>query len=206
MILLSYFSREVRLLEPPDSLAPLDIRLRFHNVAEALDFLRWSIKDDFQRRRLREILARLEGQVYQLEQDAVYQHIALHLISGALKVVRYTTTAERAMGSLGAAAAAAAPTSSEAVTTTTESKRFLVQKEEPPTPPAVRKQLSWVEIQLVDTAGKPVPGIRYRIELPDGQFQDGTLDETGRARADQIEPGTCWISFPDYDKEVIRPG
>jgi hypothetical protein len=200
MIILSYFSREFRLLERHDSMLPLDIRLRFHNVAEALDFLRGSVKDDFQRRRLREILARLEGQVYQLGEEAVCQHLALHLVSGALKVVDYTTNYERAMGSLAGAGM------SGGVRTTTERKRFLVKKEAPPPPPTVRKQLTWVEIQLVDMAGKPVPGVRYRIELPDGQFQDGTLDEGGRARADEIEPGTCWISFPDYDEEAIRPG
>jgi type VI secretion system secreted protein VgrG len=67
----------------------------------------------------------------------------------------------------------------------------------------VKTQLTWVEIELVDTAGKPVPNVRYRIELPDGQFQEGTLDGNGHARADEIEPGTCWISFPDYDKDSL---
>ncbi len=200
MIILGYFSREVRLLESHDSMLPLDVRLEFHSMAEVLDFLNWSVVDDFQRGSLREALAKLEGQVYQLGDEEVLYRLALHVISGALRVVRRTKTYERAMLSHGGAGM------SGGVRTATEKKRLQVKVEEPRLPPTVKKQLTWVEIELVDEAGKPVPDVRYRIELPDGQFQDGTLDESGRARADEIEPGTCWISFPDYDKEAIRRG
>ncbi len=68
-------------------------------------------------------------------------------------------------------------------------------------PPArqTNKQTAWIEIELVDDAGKPVPNERYRIEKPDGTFEEGTLDKQGRARLDNLDPGQCQVSFPDID-------
>ena len=65
---------------------------------------------------------------------------------------------------------------------------------------ACGKKKSWIEIELVDDEKKPVPGEKYRITLPDGQtVVEGTLDEKGFARVDNIDPGTCKIAFPDLD-------
>jgi Rhs element Vgr protein len=61
------------------------------------------------------------------------------------------------------------------------------------------KKLSWIEIELLDEASKPVAGEKYRIELPDGTPREGMLDSSGRARIDGIEPGSCKVSFPDRD-------
>lgn len=69
----------------------------------------------------------------------------------------------------------------------------------PPPPKQTSKQTAWIEIELVDDAGKPVPNERYRIEKPDGAFEEGTLDKQGRARLDNLDPGQCQISFPDID-------
>ncbi len=61
---------------------------------------------------------------------------------------------------------------------------------------------SWIEIELVDEDGAPVPGERYRIELPDGSVAQGTLDAKGVARVEGIEPGNCKITFPNLDKDA----
>jgi len=61
------------------------------------------------------------------------------------------------------------------------------------------KKLSWIEIELVDEEGKPVPSEKYSIDLPDGRKKEGMLDSEGRARVDGIDPGTCNVSFPDRD-------
>ncbi|MGH9902358.1 MAG: hypothetical protein ACRD68_11185 [Pyrinomonadaceae bacterium] len=83
----------------------------------------------------------------------------------------------------------------------TEQKNADAAKAKPDAPPATKT--TFVEIELIDMADQPVAGARYRIQLPDGNFQEGHLDKEGRARADDIEkPGTCWISFPDLDKEA----
>jgi hypothetical protein len=64
---------------------------------------------------------------------------------------------------------------------------------------------SWIEIELVDEEDQPVPGERYKIELPDGSVAEGTLDEKGFARVDGMDPGTCKITFPELDKDAWEP-
>ena len=74
------------------------------------------------------------------------------------------------------------------------------------TTPANKKKKSWIEIELVDHNGKPVPGEPYRITLPDGATAaEGTVDDKGRARVDGIDPGTCKVTFPKRDKQCWQP-
>ena len=63
----------------------------------------------------------------------------------------------------------------------------------------------WIEIQMVGPNGKPVPGLAFRIDFPDGTFQEGVLDGEGRARYDGIEAGQCRITFPTLDKDAWEP-
>lgn len=64
---------------------------------------------------------------------------------------------------------------------------------------------SWIAIELVDEAGKGIPGQAYRVTLPDGHTVRGTLDNSGRARIEGISTGTCDITFPDLDREMWHP-
>lgn len=64
---------------------------------------------------------------------------------------------------------------------------------------------SWIEIELVDDEDNPVPGERYEITLADGRVVRGTLDQSGFARVEGIEPGSCDITFPELDAEVWEP-
>jgi len=80
--------------------------------------------------------------------------------------------------------------------------------EEPPVappksePPAILTRATFIEIELVDQDGRPMPGERYRITLPDGTVKKGLLDDNGRARVDGIRPGgPCDIEFPDIHGE-----
>jgi hypothetical protein len=61
---------------------------------------------------------------------------------------------------------------------------------------------TFIEIEMVDDKGRPVPDLAYRIEAPDGKQYEGTLDADGKARVDDIEPGNCRITFPDLDKDA----
>jgi len=62
---------------------------------------------------------------------------------------------------------------------------------------------TWVEFVLINMAGKPVANARYRAELPgEGSPRTGTLDANGKATFYKIDPGTCTICFPDYDKDA----
>lgn len=66
-----------------------------------------------------------------------------------------------------------------------------------------RPQVHWIEIELLDEAGKPVPGEKYEIIMPDKTVKKGTLDENGWARVDGIkDPGQCKISFPNLDQQA----
>jgi len=73
----------------------------------------------------------------------------------------------------------------------------------PPTKEEIKeKKLVWIEIEMVDEAGAPVSGEKYKIETADGQVAEGTLGSDGKARLDGIEPGSCKVSFPDLDAEA----
>jgi hypothetical protein len=64
--------------------------------------------------------------------------------------------------------------------------------------PATKTQtkLTWVEIQLLDDDGVPVPGIAYEIKLPDGSIKSGTTNSQGIARHEQVMAGMCEVRFP----------
>jgi hypothetical protein len=49
---------------------------------------------------------------------------------------------------------------------------------------------------------KPIPGIPYRILLTDGTTKEGILDREGSARVDDIDPGTCVVTFPELDQDA----
>src|SRR5262249_11038688 len=61
---------------------------------------------------------------------------------------------------------------------------------------------SWIELKLVNEAGDPVPGERYRITAPDGKTRSGTLDHDGFARIEGIDPGQYKVTFPRLDAEA----
>jgi type VI secretion system secreted protein VgrG len=61
---------------------------------------------------------------------------------------------------------------------------------------------SWIEIELVDEDGNPVPGETYCVTTPDGAVAQGSLDENGFARIEGMDPGTCKITFPALDKDA----
>lgn len=72
-------------------------------------------------------------------------------------------------------------------------------------PPPPKETTTWIAIQLRNKKGDAVAFKRYRIELPDGSRREGMLDAKGLARVDGIaEPGTCQVSFPDFDATEWR--
>ena len=66
----------------------------------------------------------------------------------------------------------------------------------------LKKKKTWIAIELVGEDDKPIPGVSYRIILPDGTSKEGTLDNAGKARVDDIDPGTCVVTFPDLDQDA----
>ena len=74
----------------------------------------------------------------------------------------------------------------------------------PQTKEEKEKKKSWIEIALVGEDKNPIPGEPYQITLPDGTVAQGTLDEKGLARVDDIDPGTCQITFPGRDQDAWK--
>ncbi|MCB9761306.1 MAG: hypothetical protein H6739_15800 [Alphaproteobacteria bacterium] len=60
----------------------------------------------------------------------------------------------------------------------------------------------WLDIELVDEQGRPVPGELYTVELPDGTFLQGSLDPNGKARIRGVDAQTAKVSFPNYDADA----
>ncbi|MFN0136675.1 MAG: type VI secretion system Vgr family protein [Phycisphaerae bacterium] len=63
----------------------------------------------------------------------------------------------------------------------------------------IKEATSWIDIELVDEAGRPVPNEVYAIILPDGKKIGGTLDKFGRAHVAVVDPGLCQVTFPRLD-------
>ncbi len=61
---------------------------------------------------------------------------------------------------------------------------------------------SWIEIELVGEDDKPIPGEKYRVTLPDGSVDEGTLDQNGWARIAGFTAGACKTTFPELDQDA----
>jgi hypothetical protein len=68
-----------------------------------------------------------------------------------------------------------------------------------------RRELGWMEIELVDEVGDPVADEPFRVTLPDGETREGMLDRFGRARVENFRPGPGYVNFPQRDAELWHP-
>lgn len=66
------------------------------------------------------------------------------------------------------------------------------------------RQKTWIEVELTDMDGKPMPGERYWIKLPDGAVREGNLDRLGRVYVGGLDPGSCEIRWPDRDGDAVE--
>ena len=77
----------------------------------------------------------------------------------------------------------------------------------PPASPAdaAPHKKHFVAIQMLDQEGRPAAGEDFKLTLPDGTVQEGNLDQHGKARINDIDPGSCKITFPNLDKDSWEP-
>jgi hypothetical protein len=105
-------------------------------------------------------------------------------------------------GTFQAAAGGAQPQQQPPPNTPLQDEEAAKQGKPPPQP----EQKHWLEIELLDDENKPIAGERYFVELPDGSKLSGRTDSQGRARAEDVDPGTAKVSFPDLDRKTYKPG
>jgi len=55
----------------------------------------------------------------------------------------------------------------------------------------------WIELTIEDGTGHPVPNRRYILHMPDDNDRNGTTDDEGRIREEDVPPGPWWIELPD---------
>ena len=68
---------------------------------------------------------------------------------------------------------------------------------------ANQQKKNYIEIEMKDDEGNPMAGLRYQVVLPDGStVADGTLDEKGYAKVENIDPGQCKVTFPDLHEDA----
>lgn len=70
--------------------------------------------------------------------------------------------------------------------------------DEPVDPP---EETTWIDIQLNDEEGNPVPGEKYRVTDSAGKVHEGSLDAKGYARV-IVPPGDNEVTFPDLDESA----
>ena len=66
-------------------------------------------------------------------------------------------------------------------------------------PDNAKKKKVWIEVELLDALGNPVPGQQYEITLSDNSVARGSLNERGLVRLEGVDPGHCKVTFPGYD-------
>lgn len=163
--------------------------LAFEDLEQALAFLRRAAAGDPSnlaalRRVTAEALARYRLDEH--EDAAVLRLLARALVTGR---VRVAASARSVLGTFGEIEEA-----DEA-----RPEPFPARRAAPSEPPPSR---TWIEIELLGDDGRPVVEERYRIKLTDGSIRVGRLDNRGRARFDELDPGVCVVWFPDLSGEV----
>lgn len=153
----------------------------FRDVGAAKDFLRPLLAQGGNALAAQRILG---------DADDLVEQLALRIVAEGLQIVSCN---EHQFS------AASVATQGQTTTTPLEDEQAAPKKEEP-------KPVHFIEIELVDDDGKPVPNEAYVIELPDGTKRTGRTDGEGKARLTGIDPGTAKVSFPDLDKSAYEPG
>lgn len=168
--------------------------LRFHHWEDAHFWLRRMALEPGQLAALRRFFAEgaHAGEVALVDDEEVLRRLALQLVAGRVQVVERLERHDQGGGDAATKAVAAdAATATEVV--------------EPRPAREAAPERTWITIRLVGEDDAPIPGERYRIDLPDGSVREGRLDVEGLARVRGIEPGQCTVTFPDLDQEAWVP-
>jgi type VI secretion system secreted protein VgrG len=68
-------------------------------------------------------------------------------------------------------------------------------------PGSAQAKATWIELELLDEEGKGVANAKYELHLADGTVKKGSLDGSGKARVENLPPGSCRVVFQDEEKK-----
>jgi hypothetical protein len=144
-----------------------------------------NLGDDFAVRQLRAALSEQDFGAQRLDDRGIIERVAMHVEFGRWQILRRPDPRP--------------PLDAQAVTDLSDLIRPEIED-----PPVVRTH--YVEIELVGEDDVPIPGARYRVELPNGTVRQGRTNDAGAARIEDIpRAGSCKISFPDLDADAWQP-
>jgi len=68
------------------------------------------------------------------------------------------------------------------------------------------EEKTWIEVELVDLDGEPVPDKDFRIRLSKGNVLSGRTDRQGKARFEGVDPDSGEVIFPQIPEEAGPSG
>ncbi len=200
-----------RLEDAPSSRYGIAKQLPVHDRVSLLYFLQGLISDPRQEHALRLFLSTGVSRRNISPNLNVFEQVAALVTSGQLFIARadpsqgfesegIIRTGEGAGGGSSSSSRAASETTPRQVEAARKSEA--VQEEEEIVLGEEEPEKTWIEIELFDKNGQPVPNERYKITLPDGSVKWGRLDHSARARIEKLQQGACQVTFPDRDEKV----
>ncbi len=69
---------------------------------------------------------------------------------------------------------------------------------------AILEYKDYIEITFKDEYGKPAKNAKYRVFLPNGEIREGTLNDNGYAKVENVPPGPWDVEFPESDSDLKR--
>jgi hypothetical protein len=165
----------------------------FQDTGAAVEFLRPLLTQPGNVSAIRHLLGGLPRTDSELVEE-----LARRMVSEGLQVV---SCSDRFFAALRAEAPAAGAATAAATTPLEDEQAAAEEKAQAQQP----EETHWIEIELLDDEGAPVPDEMYLVELPDGSKLTGRTDGSGKARVEGVDPGTAKVSFPDLDKSAYLP-
>ncbi|MEE1923663.1 hypothetical protein V0R50_08005 [Pseudomonas sp. 148P] len=173
------------------------IRLAFADSWSADAFLTRHFPGREGLQRLRGLLGSQMPQMFRVDDQEVLRLMADMLVNGSLAMFRLPARPWLATRS----PAADQPVTVVARATPASAAPERVEVAEPA--PVAAPAKTFIEIELLDMQGRPVPGEAWIIILADGSEHRGTLDDQGLARVEGLDPGDCQVVFPYLDQRAV---
>ncbi|MDR0279451.1 MAG: hypothetical protein LBJ37_16355 [Paucimonas sp.] len=174
-------------------------RLAFADTWSADAFLHRHFPPGEGLQRLRGLLGSQQPLVFHLDDHEVLRLMAHLLVNGSLVVSRLPARPWRVTRN--PAAEQPATVVAPVTPASPAPEPDPVEVAEPAPVAAVAK--TFIEIELLDMQGQPVPGEAWVITLADGSEYRGTLDDQGLARVEGLDPGDCQVVFPYLDQRAV---